>query len=231
MKGHGLWDNGGGQMVAIITAVEAQQKDPERVNVYVDGAFGFGASRMLAYAHGLAPGVQLSREQIDELQRDDRVERSYAAALNFLSFRPRSRGEIEEYFRKKKTDEDVVEAVVQRLERLGLLDDREFARFWVENRMAFRPRGTRALRLEMRQKGLEREVIDEALAEMGDETAVAYEAGMKKMRAYAGLEEGEFFRKMVGFLQRRGFPYEAAAEAARKLYGEATGLSPSQSID
>lgn len=209
--------------MAVVTAVEVQQRDPERVNVYLDGHFGFGASRMLVYARGLAPGVHLSREQIDELQRDDQVERSYSAALNFLSFRPRSRGEIEEYFRKRKTDPIVVEAVVQRLERLGLLDDREFARFWVENRQTFRPRGTRALRSEMLQKGIEREVVDEALATIGDEAAVAYEAGMKKMRSYAGLEEREFFRKMVGFLQRRGFPYETSAEAARKLYREGNG--------
>jgi len=202
-----------------ITALESQ-RDPERVNVYLDGRFGFGASMMVVYAHGLKTGMALSDQQVEALQHDDELDRAYNAALNFLSFRPRSRREIEEYFRKKKTDANVVEAVTQRLERLGFVNDQEFARFWVENRQTFRPRGTRALRVEMRQKGLESDVIDEALEGVGDETQIAYEAGLKKVRAYAGLEEREFYRKMVGFLQRRGFPYDAAADATKRLYGE-----------
>lgn len=200
----------------IITSIEQQQRDPERVNVYLDGRFAFGASKMLAVARNLAEGRELSEEEIGDLQHDDAVERAYAAALNFLSYRPRSQREIEDYFRRKKTDSAIAGAVLDRLARSGLVDDHEFARYWVENRQAFRPRGTRALRVEMRQKGLASDVIDGALEGVSDET-MAYEAGAKKLRAFGSLDEPEFFRKMVGFLQRRGFPYDVAAETTRKL--------------
>lgn len=175
---------------------------------------------MIVLARHLVEGRELSAEEIDSLQHDDAVERAYGAALNFLSYRQRSRREIEDYFRRKKTEPEICAAVVERLERTGLIDDREFARFWVENRQTFRPRGTRALKAEMRRKGLAGEVIDEALAELDDEEETAYQAGLKKASSWVSLGEREFHTKMLGFLQRRGFPYEPAAAASRRLWRE-----------
>jgi regulatory protein len=212
----------------IVTSLETQRHDPERVNVYLDGSFGFGASKMLVFARGLHVGQHLNHEIVDELVRDDTVEKAHAAALNFLSYRPRSTRELREYFRRKGSEDEVVEAVIERLQRAGLLNDREFARYWVQNRMAFRPRGTRALRVEMRRKGLEGEVIDEALENVGDEEEAAYAAGLKKVRELRDLDEREFFRKMVELLKRRGFPWEVASRAAKRLND---GRAPEETVE
>jgi len=203
-----------------ITSLQVQKNDAERVNVYLDDEFAFGLSAMLVLARNLSPGQELSQEDIESLQNDETVERSYVSALNFLSYRPRSRREVVDYFRRKKIDLSVVDAVVARLERAGLLDDHEFARFWVDNRQSFRPRGTRALRMELRQKGLDSGVIDDALATVGDEEETACTTGRAKVRAYQAFDEREFSRKMIAFLQRRGFPYEAAAAATKRLWAE-----------
>lgn len=206
----------------IVTSLEPQQHDTERVNVYLDGSFAFGASVMVIFARGLRVGQELDEAAIAEMLHDDSVERAYGAVLNFLSFRPRSRREVGDYFRRKKIDPTVAEAVIERLLRAGMLDDREFARYWVENRQTFRPRGGRALRLELRQKGLDREVIDEALEGAVDEDAAAYDAGIKKLKSLQKLDDREFFRKMVAYLQRRGFSYSVAAAAAKRLSEGAT---------
>jgi regulatory protein len=203
-----------------ITSLEAQQHDDERVNVFLDGTFAFGVSAMVAVARGLHSGQVLSEVEVESLLHDESLERAYDAALNFLSFRPRSRREIEDYFRRKKVAPEASAVVVERLERSGLLDDREFARYWLENRQTFRPRGSRALKAEMRQKGLASDVIDEALEEIGDEEAPAYEAGKKKLRSLQRLEEREFQRKMVAFLGRRGFEYGVCAKVAKRLWTE-----------
>lgn len=217
-------------VVKTITAIETQRRDPERVNVYLDGQFAFGFSKLVAVSRGLVEGRALSPAEIEALRSEDDVEKAFGAALNFLSFRPRSRREIEDYFRRRKLDPDVGVAVVERLERIGVLDDREFARFWVENRQSFQPRGTRALKAELRQKGIESEIIDDTLADLGDEEDTAYAAGMKKARSYSTTDEREFFRKMLGFLQRRGFPYGPAAAAARRIYQELTSTEPETDI-
>jgi regulatory protein len=209
--------------MAVITRIETQKHDPERVNLYVDDVFYAGISTLLVLSHGLKEGAELSEADLEELRRDDEAERAHAAALNFLSFRPRSRREIEDYLRKRKVSEGAAAAVLERLERSGLLNDQEFARFWVENRQTFRPRGSRALRLEMWQKGLARDVIDEALETLPDEEETAYEAGRKKLHTYSRLNEQEFRRKMIAFLQRRGFPYEDAASATKRLWQDGHG--------
>jgi regulatory protein len=201
-----------------ITAVQAQQHDPERVSVFLDGKFAFGATVLAAYSQRLTVGRDLSEEEVASLRRDDEIDRAFAAALNFLSFRPRSVREVRDYFRKRKTESDVADAVIERLRQIGLLDDGEFGRFWVENRQSFRPRGARALKAELRQKGLDADAIESALEVAGDEEETAYRAGEKKVASLARLDEREFFTKMLGFLQRRGFSYAVAATAARRLY-------------
>lgn len=206
--------------MATITALEPQKHDPERINVYIDGKFAFGVSLMVAHARNIAEGKDVTDVEIEQLLHDDTIEKTYSGTLHFLSFRPRSTREIQDYFKRKKIDEEVGAAVLERLVRLGFVDDREFARFWLENRQKFRPRGQRALRLEMWQKGLSRDVIDEALEEAGDEDDLAVEAGRRKLRSLGALPEDEFRRKMIGFLQRRGFGYEAALRATKVLLEE-----------
>jgi regulatory protein len=215
--------------VPVITDIEPQKHDEERVSIYLDGKFGFGVSRMAAAARGLVPGRSLTEDDIEALRNDDEIDRALNATLNFLSYRPRSRREIEDYLRRKGIDQAAAPAVVARLERMGLVDDREFARFWVENRQTFRPRGVRALRFEMRQKGLDNDVIDTALEHIDDEEPIAYSVGQKKQQSYRSLEGREFLTRMTQFLQRRGFPYGVSSSVARRLLqqreeGDESGL-------
>jgi regulatory protein len=204
----------------IVTSIEAQTRDPERVSIFLDGKFAFGATRLTAAAHSIHVGRSLEEAEVDAILHDDEVDRALSAALNFLSYRPRSRHEILTYLRKRKLDEPGTEAVVARLERMGLLDDRDFARFWVENRLAFRPRGSRALQAELLQKGIDREIVGEAVAAIEDEEPIALEVARKKVRSYAALDDREFYRKMIGHLQRRGFGYAVASRVTRTLQDE-----------
>lgn len=207
----------------VVTALEVQKNNPDRVNVYLDGRFAFGASALVIAAHHVSRGRELSDADIEALEGDDSAERAYNAALNLLSYRPRSAREIRDYFRRKAADPQMVEAVIERLQRVNLVNDDEFARFWVENRQNFRPRGARALRVELRQKGLATETIETALQSIGDESEIALEAGRKKMRSYRTLDDRHFLSRMIGFLQRRGFAYAVASRTAGSLLQERGG--------
>lgn len=206
--------------MGVITGLEPQEHDPERISVFVDGRFAIGTTRFHAVSAGLALGQEVSETQLAELAGQDAAERAYDRALRFLSYRPRSRDEIERYFHRRGVDAAAAEAALARLERNGLINDAEFAGFWVDNRQRFSPRGTRALRSELRQKGVQAEVIDAALAELPDEAQAAYEAGRRRARSLSQLDQAEFSRKMLAFLQRRGFGYEAARDAIQRLWDE-----------
>jgi len=168
-----------------ITAIEPQQKNPQRVNFYLDGEFGFGLARITA--GWLKVGQELSEEKIAALQAEDANETAYQKALHFLSYRLRSSAEVSQNLTKRGTPKALVEETVNRLQRAGLVNDQEFARAWVENRNTFQPRSKSALRMELRRKGLSDEIVQPVLDEQVDEEALAFEAARKYARRLAGL--------------------------------------------
>ena len=207
-----------------ITLLERQKNNPERVNVYLDGEFAFGLNEMDAVT--LRKGQQLTETEIDELRQKDAVVKAVDYAANLLSYRPRSTKEIRERLLKHSFNDVVADAAIEKLLRLGYLDDRAFARFWIEDRNRFKPLGRRALSFELRNKGIEQAIIQELLEEIVDEGGGAYEAALKRVRQMRGTTKREFKQKIGAFLQRRGFGYEAVNGALNQLIQELADDDP-----
>ncbi len=198
-----------------ITAIQVQKNNPNRVNIYLDGEFAFGLARMTAA--WLQVGQSLDEAKIVALLEEDARERAWQQALLYLSYRPRSEAEIRQNLRKHDLPEPVIEDTLDKLRRDGFADDLQFARAWVENRAAFRPRGRRLLALELRQKGLPDEVIHSALQGVDDD-ALAYEAALKTARRLRVQERSVFRKKLSDFLLRRGFSYPVIAAVVERLW-------------
>jgi regulatory protein len=207
----------GYRMAGKVTALKQQKGNQNRTSIYLDGRFAFGVPAIVAAA--LKPGQYLTDAEIDALQERGLTEAAYDRTLGYLTHRPRSRGEISGYLHKQGLSDAQIEAVCARLERAGLIDDAEFARFWVENRERFRPRGPGALRYELRSKGIGEGVIEEAL-ESVDPSSSAYHAAGNKARQLSHLDRSTFNRKLVEYLARRGFGYDVAREAADRHWTE-----------
>jgi regulatory protein len=202
-------------MASTVTALKQQKRNPNRVNIYLDGDFTFGLSKILAAS--LKVGQRLSDEEQAELQSKDEGEKAYQRALNFISYRPRSNSEVERNLRKHAVSDEIIEEVVERLLSKGILDDVAFAELWIENRSAFRPRGRYALRSELRQKGIQDAVIDLALIDI-DEESLARLATQKKLKQLAGLEWNQFRSKLSAYLSRRGFEYSLVSEICKESW-------------
>ena len=200
-----------------ITALEAQKRNPNRVNVYLDGEFAFGLARIVAA--WLKVGDTLDEAKLQKMQLDDSRERALQQALLFLSYRARSESEIRKNLRKHEMPEEVIEETIARLRQDGLANDNQFARAWVENRATFRPRSRRMMAMELRQKGLDEETASAALQEVDDE-ALAYEAAQKKAARFAKLEWQDYRKKLSEFLARRGFSYAVIAPVVTKIWNE-----------
>jgi len=200
-----------------ITAIQVQKKDPKRVNIYLDGEFAFGLARITAA--WLQTGQTLDEEKIAKLQAEDNRERALQQAYLFLSYRARSEDEIRQNLRKHEYPEAVIEETLERLQQDGFANDKQFARAWVENRNTFRPRGRRALAMELRQKGIDDETIQSTLEGLDEET-LAYEAGLKKASRLGALEWSDFRKKLGDFLSRRGFSYSVTASTVKRLWDE-----------
>lgn len=201
-----------------ITALTVQRKNPNRVNVHLDGEFAFGLARIVAA--WLSVGQELSEEKIEQLQAEDARERAFQQAMLFLSYRARSEAEIRQNLRKHEIPEPVIEQTLDRLRQDGFANDHQFAQAWVENRSTFRPRSRRMMAMELRQKGLSAEAVSSAVEGVDDES-LAYEAAQKRMARYKGLEWNDFRKKLSDFLARRGFSYSVIAPVVTRIWNEA----------
>lgn len=200
-----------------ITALEVQKKNPNRVNVHLDGEFAFGLARIVAA--WLRVGQQLSEEKIEKLIAEDARERAYQQSMLFLSYRARSESEIRKNLRKHEIPAEVIEQTLERLRQDGLANDDQFAQAWVENRATFRPRSRRMMAMELKQKGLADEAIQSAIQNVDDE-ASAYEAAIKRAARYKGLEWNDFRKKLSEFLARRGYAYSVIAPVVTRIWNE-----------
>jgi len=205
-----------------ITALEPQVTNPERINVFVDGRFLLGVNASVVFQMGLEPEQELEPVQLEELQSEAGLQQAVDRAYNYLSYRPRSREEVRRYLRRKETPPETIEAALARLDRLDLINDHTFTSFWVESREQFSPRGARALKNELRMKGVEREVVEEMIDDEKDEER-ALRAGRKKALSLVripGMDFATFRARLGSFLQRRGFGYEVSTRTIRALWKE-----------
>ncbi len=205
-----------------ITALEPQVNNPERINLYVDGHFLLGVNAEIVLKMGLQVEQELLPEQLEQLRSEDAEQQAVDRALNYLSFRPRSREEVRRYLRRKETPPEIIEAALARLDRLDFVNDRTFTEFWIETRGQFNPRGAHALKHELRLKGVEREVVDELVDDEQDEER-ALRAGRKKAMSLVNVPNMDYarFRNRLGsFLQRRGFGYDVTTRTVRALWEE-----------
>jgi regulatory protein len=202
-------------MMHKITALTVQKRNRRRVNVYLDGEYAFGLAYIVAA--WLRVGLEISDEKIEQLQAEDAREKGFQQALTYLSYRVRSEAEVRQNLRKHKIDDDVQKDIIDRLRANEMVDDVRFAQIWVENRSDLRPRSRRMLAYELRQRGVDQEIIEQTLVGV-DDGELAYQAALKHARKLRNLEWDGFRKKMYGFLSRRGFNYQVSSEVVNRIW-------------
>lgn len=199
-----------------ITRISPQARDPERVNIYIDGAYSFSLHIDQMLAHKLKAGVELTLEHIAELKDDGTYSRIYARALEWALARPRSTKELRDYLHRKtlpkrgkdgRMHEGVSPNITDRCMH-ALLDkeyvnDEKFTTWWVETRHQRKGISTRKLRAELQSKGVTPGVIEQALATgPRDDREELRKIIAKKQHRY------DTEQKLIAYLARQGFSYD-----------------------
>ncbi len=138
----------------------------------------------------------------------------YDAAVRFLGPRPRSVAEIRRHLRSKRFDDAAIDKAIDQLRAQRYIDDEAFARYWVEQRDRFRPRGERAITSELMEKGVARDAIELVLGEREPDSEVkrAREVIRRPITRWQAMEPAERKRKIHQFLAARGFSYDVIEE-------------------
>lgn len=191
-----------------VTSIEPQKHATTRFSIFLDGEFAFGIGRDLLLESRLSKGEYLDRERIDAILARDAIDRAVSTALRALEQRIQSSRELRTRLMRKGFEAETIDAALARLSEYGYLNDELFAERWIENRLAHRPRGKRLLEQELRQKGIERAIVDQTVASMEiDDRAAALELARKRLKSVQGLPLDQQRSKLTGLLARRGFDY------------------------
>ncbi|MCD7443181.1 recombination regulator RecX [Streptomyces lincolnensis] len=152
----------------------------------------------------------------------DPVERARAICLRLLTGTPRTRKQLADALRKREIPDEAAEEVLSRFEEVGLINDSAFAEAWVESRHHGRGLARRALARELRTKGVESTLIDEAVAQLDSEQeeATARELVARKLRSTRGLDRDKRLRRLAGMLARKGYPEGMALRVVRQALEE-----------
>jgi regulatory protein len=196
-----------------ITALQPHPRNPERVHVHVDGQPRLTLSAELVLTLGVHVGDEVDEARLEELERRDQPWRAREAALSLLSYRPRSAQELRRRLARKGFDAEVVEACVETLANVGVVDDAAFAETFVRDRVRLRPQGAGRLRQELRARGVDAETASAAIGEVmeaedASETDLA-RAAAARWKPRPGEERDRARRRLHGFLARRGFGGDA----------------------
>ncbi len=197
-----------------VTAIEVQKRDANRISVFLDGEFAFGLHQDVLLECGIARGDQLTAEQVEAILALEERRRAKEKALRLLAVRSRSRKELHDRLKQARFSTAAVEAALAEMERLGFLDDADFARMWGRNRTATRPAGAFMLRQELRQKGLADAEIEQGLqAAFQDqsEAEVARALASRRKQSLATLPEEKARKRLQDFLLRRGFGWDVVS--------------------
>ncbi len=144
----------------------------------------------------------------------------YNKALRFLSYRPRSEEEIRKNLLKKKSPQEIIEKIISKLKEYKFINDEEFVKWWIEQRTNFKPRSLRLIKMELKQKGIDKELIDETIDHLPstiDDLESAKKLIERRLQRYKNLPRDEKFQKIARYLASKGFNYDIIKEVFKDL--------------
>lgn len=204
-----------------ITAIEPQKKRQERWSVFVDGEFAVGVSSDTLLTLGLYVGKTIDQRELDAAIFGEDKKRALNSAINLLSYRQRTKTEISQHLRKKDYTDDVIGPVLEELDRVGLVDDAQFSKDWVDSRTKLKPKSRNALVAELRGKGVDKELAEKAVEEIDSEDEHKMARDVAENAARKTSKQGDArVGYLSGVLQRRGFSWEIIRRVLEELESE-----------
>lgn len=185
-----------------ITKLEYQKQDPNRVNVFIDEKFIAAIDVNDVVTLGLYKNQELSRDDLNKIIGQSEFGKLFNAALNFLSYRPRSEWEVRHKLKFQTKNLKLIDNVIERLKKIGQINDEEFAKWFVDQRQTFRPKSQKMMAYELRKFGVQEKIASEV-----KDTDLALRA-LKKFH-------GNTKEKAQRFLAARGFDWQTIEEVLK----------------
>ncbi|MCX6740811.1 MAG: RecX family transcriptional regulator [Candidatus Parcubacteria bacterium] len=194
-----------------------EQKRKNRVNIYLDERFGFGVAKTILVDFDLYIGKELDQSEVDKIVVQDQANKALQKCFLLLGLRPRSEKELRDKLKAKQFNLKIIDQTIKKVEELGYLNDAEFARAFIEMKKS---KGKIAIRLELRRKGVDEEIIKDGLEKYypaDEEMESALNLAQKKLRTYKKLPPFKIKQKLSQYLAGRGFSWDIIKDVLRQV--------------
>lgn len=201
-----------------ITKIEKQKKNNNRYNLYIEGEFFCGLYDDTILKFGIASGDELSEAKLNEIRDFDEYIYGKKTAFDYLSYRIRTIREIKKKLKSKKLNDHIIEKVINHLTELGLVNDEEFARQLVSEKIKNKPAGRRSLQQKLFEKGISKNISESVLNTLlteDTEREIALKIYGKLKPKLKGLDKQDARKKIFDTLARKGFDFDIINEIIR----------------
>lgn len=206
-------------MAQVITKITRQKRNEERYNIFLDEKYAFSVDESIIIQYGLTKGKILDEMVVGEITFDDEVSKAYNRGLSYLSFQMRSEHEIQQKLLKEEYGEAVIAEAIQKLIRIGLLDDQMYSKALADTKKKTSKKGPRAIVQDLKQKGIAPKLQQEMLDDFSEEEQLemALDLAEKKVRQEKNKTPNQVKQKIQEFLMRKGYDYSIIQQVIPKL--------------
>lgn len=192
-----------------ITKIEPQKRNKKRVNVYIDDRFAFGIHEDIAYRLHIKEGTDIDKDYIENVLKTEEQNKANNYALTLLSFSARTEKQIRDKMCEKEYESSIINNTIEFLTRTGLLNDSKYAENFAKDKANFNKYGNSRIKFELYRKGVSKDIVEEVISnQLDNEYERALEVATKKILSYKNDDRNAVYRKMSGFLQRKGYSYD-----------------------
>ena len=209
-------------VLKIITKITRQKNNPERYNIFLNEEYAFAVDEGTLIKFALTKGKALEPFEIDEIAYEDEIAKAFNKGLQFLAFQMRSEHEVKSKLLKAGHGEAVVMEAIQKLGKIGLLNDETYSKALLETKKRTMKKGPRAIRQDMQKKGIDRKLQDQVLTSFSHEEQLelALSLAEKEVRSGARKTPAQLKQKIQDLLMRKGYSYSIVSEVFEKIQFE-----------
>lgn len=195
----------------IITNLEIQKRNKDRVSVFVDGGYAFSLHAEIIYKYNIKKGDEITPEFMETISKVEEQKQANNYAMNLISKAFKTEKQIRDKMKEKGFDESHINITVDMLKDYKYINDELFAKSYISDSVSFTKSGKNKIKNKLYQKGVPTEIINEYISECIDDDQqfeAALEVGMKKYRTIRDTDKRKKNQKLISFLQYRGFSFD-----------------------
>ncbi|WP_069650689.1 regulatory protein RecX [Caloranaerobacter ferrireducens] len=196
--------------MGIVTKIVEQKNNKEKVNIYIDHEFFAGVHKEVIYKFRIEEGVQVDKEKLELLIFDENLKRAKNKAFSILARTMHSEMLLRDKLSKEGYQDEIIDNVIEILKNYKMVDDEEYAKSYVRNKLSSNKYGKKRIIFELTKKKISEDIINKVISEIEDEKIYenAVYLAKKKLRSIKDKERNKIYQKLSQHLAYKGYDYE-----------------------